>query len=181
MPAIYRNKVGFKYLNETLQSIVQETSTVDRQDLIILIFLSDFKKTLKDNMLNFLMKKYKSFFESGFMQIMQIKKDLYPKFTHLKHNYNDTDPRVKWRSKQAVDFAFMFYYGKTLSEYYLQIEDDVICATNFSKHIKEFILSQKLPWVSLRFSTLGFIGKQLFTHNICNKIIIYIHYFSYFL
>ena len=94
------------------------------------------------------------------MQIMQAHRDAYPPLQGLKRNYNDAEIRVKWRSKQVVDFAFMFYYGRNLSDYYIQIEDDVICAPNFVRHIKDFIQAQKKNWVNLEFSSLGFIGKS---------------------
>ena len=60
------------------------------------------------------------------MQILQVSPSAYPPLTNLKRNYNDAPERVYWRSKQVVDFAFMFYYGKDLAQYYLQIEDDVL-------------------------------------------------------
>ncbi len=94
------------------------------------------------------------------MLILQVSQSAYPPLTGLKRNYNDAETRVRWRSKQVADFAFMFYYGRTLSEYYVQIEDDVICAPRFVSIIKEFINQQKEPWVILEFSSLGFIGER---------------------
>ncbi len=90
---------------------------------------------------------------------MQVDKKAYPQLTGLKANYGDMPDRVYWRSKQVVDYAFMFYHGRNLSQYYIQIEDDVICAPKFYPAIKAFISDQTKPWITLRFATLGFIGK----------------------
>ena len=53
----------------------------------------------------------------------------------------------------------MFYAARNLSEYYVQIEDDVVCAKDFIQKMKNFISKQKKPWSTLNFSELGFIGK----------------------
>jgi alpha-1,3-mannosylglycoprotein beta-1,4-N-acetylglucosaminyltransferase C len=77
---------------------------------------------------------------------------------NLKRNYDDPVERVKWRSKQVMDFAYMFHYGAPLSQYYIQIEDDVITAPNVTAGIRECI-GQHMQWTVLEFSYLGFIGK----------------------
>ncbi len=123
------------------------------------MYSGDFNENLKKPIIDHIQKFYQKYLDSGFMQIMQASKDAYPPMEDLKHNYNDPDTRVKWRSKQVVDFAFMFWHGRTLSEYYIQIEDDVVCAPNFLSAIRDFIKSQKKKWITLEFSTLGFIGK----------------------
>ena len=89
---------------------------------------------------------------------MQVDKNSYPTFDQLKHNYNDSDSRVKWCSKHVVDFAFLFYYAQNLSSYYLHLEDDVVCSSGFVTKIINFIDEQKELWINLRFSELGFIG-----------------------
>ena len=160
IPTINRRKAEFTYLKGTLQSIVEQTSDSDKESVIVLIFLADFNETLKEPVIRHIQQYYQKYLDSGFMQIMQAHRDAYPPLQGLKRNYNDAEIRVKWRSKQVVDFAFMFYYGRNLSDYYIQIEDDVICAPNFVRHIKDFIQAQKKNWVNLEFSSLGFIGKS---------------------
>ena len=103
---------------------------------------------------------YPEYLQSGFIQIMQVPKTAYPPLENLKRNYNDAPERVYWRSKQVVDFAFMFYYGKDLAKYYIQIEDDVICSLGIYTKIMSGIDQYKhKKWVTLEFSSLGFIGK----------------------
>ena len=89
---------------------------------------------------------------------MEVDPAAYPPLHHLKRNYNDDEKRVQWRSKQAVDFAFMFSFAKDLSKYYLQIEDDVISSQSLIPKIKDGINKEYHPWVTLEFATLGFIG-----------------------
>ena len=90
---------------------------------------------------------------------MQASRDFYPSLTQLKRNFNDKPDRVKWRSKQVSDFAFMFLHSKNISQYYIQLEDDVECAPKFVPAIRDFIHRHHKPWAVLEFSELGFIGK----------------------
>lgn len=53
----------------------------------------------------------------------------------------------------------MFLYSQNISTYYIQLEDDVICAPNFVSSIRDYIKHHKKPWAVLEFSELGFIGK----------------------
>ena len=158
IPTIYRKLPQFSYLKRTLQSIVEQSDVEEKENSTVLIFLADFNETLKFSIIKYIQNHYQEHLDSGFMQILQIHRNAYPSLENLKHNYGDSDMRVQWRSKQAVDFAFMFFYGRTLSEFYIQIEDDVTCTSNFIHLIKEFIHVQKKPWVTLHFSSLGFIG-----------------------
>lgn len=80
----------------------------------------------------------------------------------LKTNYNDPPHRVTFRSKQNVDYSFLINYGANLGQYYLQLEDDISCTTNFLTHIKKRIWElevKKTTWATVEFSVLGYIGK----------------------
>ena len=89
---------------------------------------------------------------------------MYPKLNALKHNFNDSDSQVRWRAKQVADFAFMFKFSENVSKYYLQIEDDVVCAPNFVKIIEAFVDAkhkENTHWAVLEFSHIGFVGKLM--------------------
>ena len=94
--------------------------------------------------------------------MMEVTESAYPTFEHLKQNYNDRLDRVRWRSKQVVDYAFMFHTGSVLTkQYYMQIEDDVISTMGLYTKILQGIeqKSRKTHWVTLEFTTFGFVGK----------------------
>jgi alpha-1,3-mannosylglycoprotein beta-1,4-N-acetylglucosaminyltransferase A/B len=40
---------------------------------------------------------------------------------HLKRTYNDSLQRVRWRSKQNLDYAALMEFSAQLSQYYLQV------------------------------------------------------------
>ena len=67
---------------------------------------------------------------------------------------------------KVADFILMFHYAQNMSDFYLQLEDDVECANNFVPVIESFIKEQNeqtrangSSWAMLEFCELGFIGK----------------------
>ncbi len=161
IPTIYREANGFSYLVDTVQDIIIKTSQSEKSQIRILIFAADFNETLRELAISLLVHHYQPYLYNGLITIITVQNNIYPSFENLKLNFNDTEERVRWRSKQVIDYALMFRFGRRLSRYYLQIEDDVICSFNFVEAIKDFVENQNEYWVTLEFSNLGFIGKGL--------------------
>ena len=172
MPSIKRIN-GPKYLTQTITSLIDKTSEYDKSRVVVIVFLADFDYDYNEETVTVLSEKFMPYINMGFIQIVQASKDYYPNLQGLKRNFNDKQDRVTWRAKQVADFAFMFLYSQNISNYYIQIEDDVVCARNFVVHIEEFIKtinkSKNAPWALLEFSELGFIGK-LFKSSDLHKL-----------
>nr|XP_054772864.1 alpha-1,3-mannosyl-glycoprotein 4-beta-N-acetylglucosaminyltransferase C-like [Lytechinus pictus] len=155
------------YLTQTIDSLIDKSSPEERSDVIILIFLADFEEEKRSKLKVLIKEKYSSHLEAGFIQVIQAPMSFYPSLENLKSNYGDSKTRVYWRSKQCVDFAFMFFYGSSLSEYYLQIEDDVYTVNGYLAAVRDFIKDKSnVQWASLEFSTLGFIGKLFHAYDL---------------
>ena len=87
--------------------------------------------------------------------------------TITKRTFNDAPSRVHWRTKQNIDYAYLFSYSRNISQFYMQIEDDVLAADNFIFYIRDFITkSESKPWFCLEFSSLGFIGKLFHSESL---------------
>ncbi|XP_063968586.1 alpha-1,6-mannosyl-glycoprotein 4-beta-N-acetylglucosaminyltransferase-like [Lytechinus pictus] len=155
------------YLSQTLDSLINKSSPKEQSDVIIVILLADFEEEKRSNLKKMIRDKYSSYLENGFMQVIQVPLSFYPPLENLKSNYKDSQTRVYWRSKQCVDFAFMFFYGSSLSEYYLQIEDDVYTVNGYLAAIRTYIREKRnIQWASLEFSTMGFIGKLFHSYDL---------------
>ena len=163
VPSIKRIN-GMSYLFQTINSLIERTSSVDKTRVVVIVFLADFDTEYNDKVARALLEKYIDYVNMGFLQVVQVGRNYYPKLTDLKQNFRDSADRVTWRAKQVADFAFMFLYAKNISEYYVQIEDDVICANDFVSSIRSYIEEMQRNnrmWAVLEFSELGFIGKLL--------------------
>ncbi len=141
--------------------MVEHTSPRDREHTVVVVFLADFNTTYNAQVIANISSLFLPHINSGFIQVVQASRSFYPPLTGLKRNFGDSPERVFWRAKQNIDFAFMFLYARNMSDYYMQVEDDITCANNFVPKIREFIIYTRRQWVILEFSELGFIGKLL--------------------
>ena len=161
IPSIKRIN-GINYLTQTLDSLIQSTTPDEQMLCVVVVFLADLDLRYNNNTLKNLTVAYSHYIDIGFIHVIQAYQEIYPDFMTLKRNFNDKPDRVKWRSKQAIDFAYMFSYAQNISKYYIQIEDDVRCAKGFAFFIKDYISKvdrSRKHWALLEFSELGFIGK----------------------
>ncbi|XP_064615771.1 alpha-1,3-mannosyl-glycoprotein 4-beta-N-acetylglucosaminyltransferase C-like [Liolophura sinensis] len=157
--------MGFVYIQSTLDSLLSNSNEMERRGVIIVILLADFNETSRMDMNDQLVKKYRNFFDSGLMRTIQAPRSFYPSFKKLKQTYNHDPSTVKWRSKQNFDYAFMMEYSMGLSEYYLQLEDDVVTVPHYLQHIKAFMF--RIPkWTCLEFCELGFIAKLYHSYDL---------------
>ena len=159
VPSIKRIN-GFAYLLQTVQSLIDESTTLQQLRSTVIVLLADVDETYNLEVEHALQQKFNRSILIGFLQVVRISPEFYPELTNLKHTFQDSASRVRWRAKQVADYAFLFMFARNQSQYYLQLEDDVICAHNYLKDIKYFISLQKHgSWSVLEFSELGFIGK----------------------
>lgn len=165
IPSVQRkSNYGMDYLMTTVASLLQHTTPEDRKNLVILIFLADLDHKYNLQVLTRLNETYLQQIQEGLIQIMMVPPHAYPELQNLKRNFNDVPLRVTWRSKQNIDFALMFLQGANISDYYMQIEDDVTAADGFYRTITDFIHKMEAnhtQWAVLSFSSLGFIGKLM--------------------
>ena len=154
------------YLMHTLVDLVDKTLPSEREDIVVLIFLSDQNTTYNEHIYEKIKLQFGKFIQSELFHIIQASPKFYPSLEGLGTKFNDSVERTKWRSKQSADFAFMFSYASDMSRYYIQIEDDVICQPGFVSQIKSEMISKynnshSERWGVVSFSSLGFIGKLM--------------------
>lgn len=147
------------YLYETLDSIIGKIAEVEHHRVTIVILVSDSNMTYNTELSSTIYERYQSHCDDGLIHVIQASKCIYPDLEHVKRTYNDTQPRLKWRAKQNIDYAFLMLYCRDVSDFYMQLEDDVIAATDFLQDIQSKIKNTTQRWFLLEFSRLGFIGK----------------------
>ncbi|XP_076113543.1 alpha-1,3-mannosyl-glycoprotein 4-beta-N-acetylglucosaminyltransferase C-like [Mytilus galloprovincialis] len=164
IPTIWRPRTY--YLWYTIDSLLNATSNSQLLQIYIVIFLADFNTTWKEITSKDIKRRYKALVSNNTIQIITAPYSFYPPLDNLKQTFNDSESRMKWRSKQNIDYAYLWLYSKNISKYYIQIEDDVKTSPTYFAAIKQFISNQKLPWVCLEFCQHGFIGKLFHSHDL---------------
>lgn len=148
------------YLLETIKSIFDQSSYEELKEIVVVVHLADFDVIWCENLVQEITRKFAHHIIAGRLLVIQAPKEYYPSLEGLKRNYNDPEDRVRFRSKQNVDYAFLLNFCTNLSDFYMMLEDDVRCSRNFLTALKKVITSREGSyWVTLEFSKLGYIGK----------------------
>ncbi|XP_046725722.1 alpha-1,3-mannosyl-glycoprotein 4-beta-N-acetylglucosaminyltransferase C isoform X2 [Silurus meridionalis] len=148
------------YLLQTLHSIFNQSSEKELAEMVVVVLLADFDLHWVQQTLISIKNQFSARLVQGQLVVIHADQENYPPLTGLKRNFNDAPDRVSFRSKQNVDYAFLVDFSARLSKYYIMLEDDVSCSKGFLSSIRGHINSKgSLPWVTLEFSKLGYIGK----------------------
>ncbi|XP_078683412.1 alpha-1,3-mannosyl-glycoprotein 4-beta-N-acetylglucosaminyltransferase B-like isoform X2 [Branchiostoma floridae x Branchiostoma belcheri] len=158
IPTIKREKES--YLMQSLASILDGLSDEEKDDCVIVLFIGETEQDYVHRIAEMVKESYKAPIESGLLEIISPPAGFYPDLDSLKETFGDPKERVKWRTKQNLDFSFLMMYCQPKGQFYVQLEDDVIGKPGYISTMKNFALQQKTEeWMILEFSQLGFIGK----------------------
>lgn len=160
VPTIKRRRQN--YLTNTLRGLVEGLEKNDLKKVLILIFLSDVEQEAVQNVAKKVQSEFSKELNSGLIRMIKAPYYYYPNLDDLPLLWKDKLPRVKWRSKQCLDYAFLFHhvYCNYFGKYYLHIEDDIIAKRGYFNDIVKFTeLNMHKNWSVLEFAdTSGFIG-----------------------
>ena len=135
-------------------------------------------------------KMYPKLIESKQIRIVDLS-TAYPQWLKpMVQTFNDPVSRIKWRSKQVLDFAYLMELGMRDGDYYVQLEDDVNAAKHYLTEMAwwlERYFYRRNEWFALSFyierqkndreqypagDFYGFIG-QLYRSNTLPNLIRY--------
>ncbi|XP_067850052.1 alpha-1,3-mannosyl-glycoprotein 4-beta-N-acetylglucosaminyltransferase B-like isoform X2 [Heptranchias perlo] len=148
------------YLLDTLNSLIYELSPEEKKDCIIVVFIAEVEENYVNSLAENLQSRYSNEIQSGLLEIISPSANFYPELSNLRETFGDSQKRVKWRTKQNLDYSFLMMYAQAKGNFYLQLEDDIIATSNYLQTMINFAQQQHSDdWMVLEFSQLGFIGK----------------------
>ena len=156
VPTVKRSKAY--YLLDTIQGLVSGLSTNEQSEVVIVVFVADFDAQFRERVKSDVLNRFSSEVASGLIQCVIAPMGYYPSMKNVPLLYGDSVPRVIWRSKQALDYSFLYFHCANLGQYFLQLEDDVLTEDRYLPKIKGFINSRSSKWSTLEFGARGFIG-----------------------
>ncbi|GMR60198.1 hypothetical protein PMAYCL1PPCAC_30393, partial [Pristionchus mayeri] len=175
VPTILRGNVS--YLVPTLEQLLQKARTEDLEKMRIIVMISDLNgassKFVQDT-LTTLKEHFNDHFESGILQVMVPPASWYPDLNALTPTFNDKPDRMYWRTKQNLDYAYLMIYAARMGNLYLQLEDDIEAAPDYTHVLQERIpcrstvlkYAERSEWFIIELSTLGYIGKLMRSKDI---------------
>lgn len=159
------------YLMETLRSLVNGLSQEEKMECLIVVFIAETDKDYVRREAAGIQKEFSAEVDSGLIEVISPPAEYYPDLNSVKETFGDTAERVKWRTKQNLDFSFLMMYCRIRGTYYVQLEDDIVAVPGYLTTMKNFAMQQSTKdWLLLEFSSLGFIGK-LFKSSDLNLVV----------
>ncbi|XP_035182212.1 alpha-1,3-mannosyl-glycoprotein 4-beta-N-acetylglucosaminyltransferase-like protein MGAT4D isoform X1 [Oxyura jamaicensis] len=157
IPTVKREKQS--YLMTTLHSLFYELSEEQKNDCVIIIFVAEVNEEYVNSIAESVKSSFPKEIQSGVLEIISPPASYYPDLSNLRKTLGDSEDRVRWRTKQNLDYSFLMLYAQPKGTFYLQLEDDIIAKPDYIQSIKNFAVQQSQEWMILEFSQLGFIGK----------------------
>ncbi|KAL0974235.1 hypothetical protein UPYG_G00217500 [Umbra pygmaea] len=159
IPTVKRQKQS--YLVSTLNSLLYDLSPSERNDTVIIIFVAETDAEYVNSVAELIKKNFPKDVLSGLLEVVSPSQYFYPNFSRLRETFGDSKERVKWRTKQNLDYSFLMLYAQDKGMYYVQLEDDIVAKPGYSQAMKTYVRSLTSDdWMFLEFSQLGFIGKM---------------------
>jgi len=162
IPTVKRKKES--YLTVTLNELISGLAQNDTEKVVIVVFLSDLEPDKIRSVTKDITKNFPKEINSGLIKIIKAPISYYDNqtFEGIPALWKDKPDRIKWRTKQCLDYAFLFnyIYLNYPGKYYLHMEDDILTTNGYFKTIQNFIkVNENNNWSILEFAkSLGFIG-----------------------
>lgn len=155
------------YLMATIASMISGLTPAEERDSLIIVFIGETDIDYVNEISAVIQKRFSHALNLGLLEVIAPPRNYYPDLENLPSTFGDPKDRVKWRSKQNLDYAFLMMYAQSRAVFYVQMEDDVIATPGYASTIKSFALQQSTnAWFMLEFSALGFIGKLFHSYDL---------------
>ncbi|KAH1166545.1 hypothetical protein KIL84_015717 [Mauremys mutica] len=149
------------YLTDTLNSLISELTQQEKEDTVIVVMIAETDEQYSTGVAENIKTLFPKEIHSGLLEVISPSPHFYPDFSRLRESFGDPKERVRWRTKQNLDYCFLMMYAQSKGIYYVQLEDDIVAKPNYLSTMKNFALQQPSEeWMILEFSQLGFIGKM---------------------
>ncbi|GMR57587.1 hypothetical protein PMAYCL1PPCAC_27791, partial [Pristionchus mayeri] len=124
------------YLVPSLEQLFKNARAEDLKKMRIIVMIADLNGTSSNfvqHTLKTLKEHFMDYFNSGLLQVLVPPAEWYPDISLIPPNLNDTAERMYWRTKQNLDFAYLMIYSARMGELYLQLEDDIEVAQDYTQ------------------------------------------------
>ncbi|XP_077954210.1 alpha-1,3-mannosyl-glycoprotein 4-beta-N-acetylglucosaminyltransferase B-like [Gasterosteus aculeatus] len=142
------------YLTDTLSSLMSELSPAEKDDCVIVVFIAEADQQYASSVADNLKRLFPAEIQSGLLEVVSPSIHFYPDFSRLRESFGDPKERVRWRTKQNLDYCFLMMYAQSKGTYYVQV------ARKETVTIKAFLLQEIFTEIN---------KKYLLMYEITNK------------
>uniref|UniRef100_A0A8C3JSB0 MGAT4 family member D n=1 Tax=Calidris pygmaea TaxID=425635 RepID=A0A8C3JSB0_9CHAR len=129
IPTVKREKQH--YLINTLHSLLYELSEEQKKDCVIIVFVAEVNAEYVNSVAESIKTSFPREIQSGILEVISPPASYYPDLSNLKKTFGDSEDRVRWRTKQNLDYSFLMLYAQPKG---------TLCgiSTNFQNYIRVF-------------------------------------------
>uniref|UniRef100_A0A673SU81 Alpha-1,3-mannosyl-glycoprotein 4-beta-N-acetylglucosaminyltransferase-like protein MGAT4E n=1 Tax=Suricata suricatta TaxID=37032 RepID=A0A673SU81_SURSU len=147
----------------TLVSLFRASSKVEQKRFTVLVHLAHSDLSQLRETIAHISTLFSPQILAGQLLLIHAPSDAYPTMDAMRKGAHHGE----FYSKQNIDHAFLMSFATRLSEYFLLLEDNVLCASSFITHIHQKVDTMSSnPWVLLEFSNMGFLGKLFHSRDL---------------
>jgi alpha-1,3-mannosylglycoprotein beta-1,4-N-acetylglucosaminyltransferase C len=136
------------YLRKTLRSL-KKSEPFDETLIVVCDFSAEPSASVRA-----VMEEFAQLIDSGRLIIERFSGARLP-VDGLVRNFGDDEQRVKWRSRQVLDVAYMMERYSSLAPYYLHLEDDVVAEQGCLAAVRKIVDAAPAGWFSIKLLELG--------------------------
>lgn len=114
IPTVVREKQS--YLLSTLHNLIENMNEEEQNETLIIVFIGETDTETVQLIAKKVETAFEPYLENGLMEIIAPAASYYPNFDKLRITLNDSLDRVKWRSKQNLDFSYLMAYAQSKGE-----------------------------------------------------------------
>lgn len=114
IPTVMREKQS--YLLGTLHNLIENMNEEEQNETLIIVYIGESDAESVQHIAKTIEVAFEPYLECGLIEIIAPSPSYYPNFDKLRITLNDSLERVKWRSKQNLDFAYLMAYAQTKGE-----------------------------------------------------------------
>lgn len=114
IPTVMREKQS--YLLGTLHNLIENMNEEEQNETLIIVYIGESDAESVQHIAKTIEVAFEPYIECGLIEIIAPSPSYYPNFDKLRITLNDSLERVKWRSKQNLDFAYLMAYAQTKGE-----------------------------------------------------------------
>ncbi|KAG8196642.1 hypothetical protein JTE90_006552 [Oedothorax gibbosus] len=151
------------YLIPTLENLIENMDESEREDAILIVCIAEIDMDYVKEQTQEIRNRFQKHLDSGLLEVIAPPEGYYPDFKNLRNTLGDPVERVRWRTKQNLDYAYLMMYAQAKGTFYVQLEDDILTKPRYLTIMKNFAfkkLRENKDWIILDFCQLGFIGKM---------------------
>lgn len=159
-------KKGPDTVLKTIESLLRSA----HEKVAVVVHLADFNLSWVESIAHDLQEAHSDVIAGGYLHALHAPEELYPPLDACAPDcpYKEDSTSARQRLKQNVDYAFLMHYAAPLAQYYIQLQDNLLFARQWSEKVLDFVQTEfppdwrsdeNTPWRTIIFTGSGFIGR----------------------